>query len=305
MERLLDTVFWNDLFASFLSWSASELPAVLLILILFSLVLRIVTIAFNRLESLLMVRAEKSKHTDTDEAGKRIKTLIGIARGVVRILLWFTVLMILLQQLGANIAPVLASAGIIGLAVGFGAQELVRDVISGFFMLLENQIRAGDVAIINGTGGVVEKIELRTTTLRDASGVVHVFQNGKVNSLSNMTKEWSAIVFDIGVAYKENTSHVMSVMQQVGDELQADPEWSDKIIAAIEVQGLDRFDDSAIIIRARIKTRPIQQWSVGREYRKRLKEAFDRENIEIPFPHRTLFLHNESGSDATKLLGEN
>ena len=290
---------------SLLTWSATELPAVLLILILFSLVLRIVTIAFNRLESLLMVRAEKSKHTDTDEAGKRIKTLIGIARSVVRILLWFTVLMILLQQLGANIAPVLASAGIIGLAVGFGAQELVRDVISGFFMLLENQIRAGDVAIINGTGGVVEKIELRTTTLRDASGVVHVFQNGKVNSLSNMTKEWSAIVFDIGVAYKENTSHVMSVMQQVGDELQADPEWSDKIIAAIEVQGLDRFDDSAIIIRARIKTRPIQQWSVGREYRKRLKEAFDRENIEIPFPHRTLFLHNESGSDATKLLGEN
>ncbi|AFG38723.1 mechanosensitive ion channel family protein [Spirochaeta africana] len=293
METVFQIEFWSDLLNQAADWAFSELPAILVILAFFLIVLRIVAGIFRKSQAVLLHKAEKSPAVDTVEAGKRITTLIGIARGVVKLLLWFVVILMLLQRFGVNIAPILASAGILGLAVGFGAQELVRDVISGFFMLLENQIRAGDVAIINGTGGVVEKIELRTTTLRDSAGVVHVFQNGKIGSLSNMTKEWSAIVLDIGVAYKENTSRVMNVMQQVGDELQADPDFAEKIIAPMEVMGVDAFDDSAIIIRGRIKTRPIMQWSVGREYRKRLKETFDREGIEIPFPHRTVFLHTE------------
>jgi small-conductance mechanosensitive channel len=192
-----------------------------------------------------------------------------------------------------NIAPILASAGILGLAVGFGAQELVRDFISGFFILLENQIRAGDIAIIDGTGGLVEKIELRTINLRDFSGTVHVFQNGKISNLANMTKEWSAMVFDIGVAYKENTQQVMDLMKQVGDEMQNNPEFKDDIIEPIEVFGLDQFGDSALIIKARIKTKPIQQWRIGRAYRKRLKEVFDKHNIEIPFPHTTVYWGEE------------
>ncbi|HYX07835.1 MAG TPA: mechanosensitive ion channel family protein, partial [Bacteroidales bacterium] len=184
-------------------------------------------------------------------------------------------------------------AGILGLAVGFGAQELVRDFISGFFILLENQIRAGDVAIINGTGGLVEKIELRTTSLRDFSGTVHVFQNGKINSLSNMTKEWSAIVFDMGVAYKEDVDHVMKVMKEVGDEMKSSEEYGPNILEPIEIFGVDQFADSAVVIKARLKTKPIQQWTIGREYRRRLKIAFDREGIEIPFPHTTLYWGEE------------
>jgi len=165
---------------------------------------------------------------------------------------------------------------------------LVRDFITGFFILLENQIRTGDVAIINGTGGLVEKIELRTITLRDFSGTVHIFQNGKISTLSNMTKEWSAMVFDIGVAYKENIEEVTGIMKKVGEELLEDSNFKDKILEPLEVFGIENFADSAIIIRARIKTKPIEQWNVGREYRKRLKIAFDEQNIEIPFPNRTI-----------------
>jgi small conductance mechanosensitive channel len=198
-----------------------------------------------------------------------------------------------LKKINIEIGPVLAGAGIVGLAVGFGAQELVRDFITGFFILLENQIRTGDVAIINGTGGVVEKIELRTITLRDLSGVVHIFQNGKINAVSNMTKGWSAMVFDIGVAYKEDLNKVMKIMKEVADEMQKDPEFSSRILEPMEIFGLDEFGDSALVVKGRIKTRPIEQWSVGREYRKRLKEAFDENHIEIPFPHRTIYWGEE------------
>jgi small conductance mechanosensitive channel len=201
--------------------------------------------------------------------------------------------MIALKKFGVDIGPILASVGIIGVAVGFGAQELVRDFISGFFILLENQVRTGDVAVINGTGGLVEKIEMRTITLRDFSGTVHVFQNGKINTLSNMTREWSAMVFDIGVAYKENVDEVMDVMREVGEELQSDENFKKAFLEPIEIFGLDSFGDSAIVIKARIKTKPIQQWTVGREYRRRLKAAFDAKNIEIPFPHTTVYWGEE------------
>jgi small conductance mechanosensitive channel len=145
------------------------------------------------------------------------------------------------------------------------------------------------VAIINGTGGLVEHVGLRTVTLRDLSGTVHVFQNGKINSLSNMTKDWSAAVFDVGVAYKEDTDHVVAVMQRVAADLQSDETLGPDIIEPLEMMGVDAFGDSAVVIKARLKTKPIRQWAVGREYRRRLKYAFDQEGIEIPFPHRTLF----------------
>jgi small conductance mechanosensitive channel len=199
------------------------------------------------------------------------------------------VTLLLLRKVGVDVAPLIAGLGIAGLAVGFGAQELVRDVISGFFILLENQIRNGDVAVVNGTGGLVESMNIRTITLRDLSGVVHVFQNGKINSLSNMTKGWSAMVFDVGVAYKEDTDQVAKIMREVGEELRADSAFADKIIEPMEILGVDAFADSAVVVKGRIKTKPIQQWAVGREYRARLKKAFDAQGIEIPFPHRTLY----------------
>ena len=190
--------------------------------------------------------------------------------------------------------PILASAGIVGLAVGFGAQNLVRDIINGFFMILENQVRVGDVAIVNGTGGLVEAISFRTITLRDLAGTVHIFPNGTVTTLANMTKDWSAYVLDIGVAYIEDTDRVTGVMKSVADELQQDPRFGQHILQPIEIFGVDQFGESEVVIKARLKTLPIQQWTVGREYRRRLKKAFDQQNIEIPFPHRTLYMGEAS-----------
>ncbi len=151
-------------------------------------------------------------------------------------------------------------------------------------------MRVGDVAIVNGTGGLVEVITFRTIVLRDLSGIVHIFPNGTINTLSNMTKVWSGYVMDVGVAYKEDTDHVVEVMRRVGDELRQDPTLGPMILEPIEIFGVDEFADSAVIIKARLKTLPIQQWGVGREYRRRLKKAFDAEGIEIPFPHRSIYV---------------
>jgi len=274
-------------------WIILELPGLVILIIVLILGFGLIKFFLKRLKKLLIYRAGKQEKRDPTEVEKRINTLMGILSGLFRIVLWVVFLMILMQKFGINIGPILAGAGIVGVAIGFGAQELVRDFITGFFVLLENQIREGDVAIINGTGGLVEDIALRTITLRDFSGVTHIFQNGKINTISNMTKDWSAMVFDIGVAYKENVDTVIQVMQEVGDELQNDKDFGNDFIEPIEIFGLDKFGDSALVIKARIKTKPVKQWAVGREYRKRLKAAFDKQNIEIPFPHTTIYWGEE------------
>jgi len=293
MEEIITTDFWKDLFETGQDWIITELPGLIIIIIVLLIASRIISFVLNKLKRTLIHRAEKNEKENLPEIEKRITTLIGIVRGVASIMLWSVFIMIALKKFGVEIAPILASAGIVGLAVGFGAQELVRDFLSGFFILLEDQVRAGDVAIINGTGGSVEKVELRTITLRDFAGVVHIFQNGKINTLANMTKEWSAMVFDIGVAYKEDVDMVMQVMKDVGADLQNDELLGSSIIEPIEIFGLDKFDDSALVIKARLKTKPMQQWAVGREYRRRLKIAFDKNNIEIPFPHTTVYWGEE------------
>lgn len=293
MENLFTTEFWDTVITNLQEWVISELPGIIIIVLLLMVLFRVVSYSLKRLKRTLIGRAQRSEKGDAFEIEKRINTLVGIVKGAIKIVLWVIFLMIILKKFGVDIGPILASAGIIGVAIGFGSQELVRDFISGFFILLENQVRTGDVAVINGTGGLVEKIELRTITLRDFSGVVHIFQNGKINTLSNMTKEWSAMVFDIGVAYKENVDTVMEVMREVGDSMQNDEKFKDDILEPIEIFGLDQFGDSALVIKARIKTKPIQQWTIGREYRKRLKIAFDERNIEIPFPHTTIYWGEE------------
>lgn len=293
MEKWLSVEFWETVVRQSAMWAIKTLPSILLILVLAVLCISIVKFLLKKLRKILLQRFEKSASTDAQEAEKRIDTLLGIVTKTAKTTIWTMTVLLLLRKLGIDIAPLIAGAGIIGLAVGFGAQELVRDVISGFFILLENQVRTGDVAIINGTGGLVEAITLRTLTLRDLSGVVHIFQNGKINTLSNMTKEWSAMVFDIGVAYKEDTDRVVEIIKAVAEELRNDPEFADKINAPIEVFGLDEFADSAVVIKARFKTKPIMQWAVGREYRRRLKKAFDSQGIEIPFPHRTIYWGEE------------
>lgn len=264
-----------------------------LIIVLGLVAMRFLRLGIHHLES-LVARTGKPADVDAETTRKRASTLTGILRTIVVSLIWGVVIIEVLEQVGLDIRPILAGAGIVGLAVGFGAQNLVRDLISGFFILLEDQIRLGDVAVINGTGGLVESITFRTITLRDFSGVVHVFPNGTITTLSNMTKEWSGFVLDMGVAYKEDTDRVVEVMRQVGEELRQDPAFGDKFVEPIEIVGVENFADSAVVIRIRIKTRPLEQWNVGREYRRRLKRAFDANEIEIPFPHRSLYAGSAS-----------
>lgn len=242
----------------------------------------------------VMVAASDTADQEAGTAQKRAATLSGILRTIALTAIWAVIIIESLQVVGLDIAPILAGAGILGLAVGFGAQNLVRDLISGFFIILEDHIRLGDVAVINGTGGQVETITFRTIALRDFSGVVHVFPNGGITTLSNMTKEWSAFVLDMGVAYREDTDRVVAVMRAVGEDLRQDRELGAMILEPIEVVGVENFAESAVILRARIKTKPAEQWKVGREYRRRLKKAFDAQHIDIPFPCRTLLMGEES-----------
>jgi len=255
--------------------------------------IRALKFALEKLERVLLAwREREDKERVANE--KRVKTLTGLLRTICLSLIWIVGIVMSLDQIGLDITPILAGAGIVGLAVGFGAQNLVRDIINGFFVILENQVRVGDVAIVNGTGGLVEAISFRTITLRDLSGTVHIFPHGTVTTLANMTKSWSASVMNIGVAYKEDTDRVTEIMRAVGKDLQQDEQFGRKILEPIEVLGVDAFGESAVEIKIRIKTLPIEQWGIGREYRRRLKKAFDRENIEIPFPHRTLYMGEAS-----------
>ena len=260
---------------------------VLLIVVAALLAIKFLRLGLNRLE-VILVRAREASEAVPGAAAMRIRTLMSVLWTIVAGLVWFTAVLTILGQVGVNVTPILASAGVVGLAVGFGAQNLVKDFVSGFFLILENQIRVGDVAIINGTGGLVEAITFRTIVLRDQAAVVHVFPNGSINTLSNMTKDWSAYVMDIGVGYREDTDHVIEVMRRVAGELQSDPQYGSAMLEPIEIIGVDAFTDSSVIIKARLKTLPIRQWTVGREYRRRLKKAFEAANIEFPFPQRTV-----------------
>lgn len=255
--------------------------------------LRLLDMALRRLQDML-VRASEPTELVPGAARKRVATLIGLVQTLAIVLVWSIIAVMGLAQIGLDVTPILAGAGIAGLAVGFGAQNLVRDLISGFFVVLENQVRVGDVAVVNGTGGLVEAITFRTIVLRDLAGVVHVFPHGAVTSLANMTKGWSAYVVDLGVAYREDTDRVVGVMRRVAEDLRADPAFGPRMLEPIEIFGVDDFSDSAVTIKARLKTLPLEQWNVGREYRRRLKQVLDRERIEIPFPHRSLYVGEAS-----------
>ena len=195
--------------------------------------------------------------------------------------LWFIVALTSLSQIGVNIGPILAGAGVVGLAVGFGAQHLVRDLVSGFFIILENQIRVGDVATVNGTGGVVEAVTFRTVVLRDQAGVVYVFPNGTINTLANATLDWSAYVIDVTLPFKVDTDRVVDIMRRIGNEMKAEPEFARLMLEPIEVFGVENFTDATVTIKARFKTQPSQQHLVGREFRRRLKYALQKADVEI------------------------
>jgi moderate conductance mechanosensitive channel len=227
---------------------------------------------------------------DALERAKRARTLGAAIDKVATVLIVGTAGVMVLQQFNINPAPLLTGAGIAGLAVGFGAQTIVRDVISGFFMLLENQVRVGDVAAINGTGGLVEQINLRTIVLRDDEGTVHVFPNGAITTLANRSKDFSFYVIDLKISYHEDPDRVFAVLRTLGDEMQKDPAFGPFILAPVEIMGVDAFADWSLTIKLRIKTMPLKQWEVGRELRRRIKKAFDALGIELPSPERIIRL---------------
>ena len=274
---------------------------ILLILILAWVATIILKNMIKRMKTHLLEKKRFARELN-EEATKRAETLTQLIRQALLISLWIIVALVILKELGFEIGPILASVGILGGAVGFGAQHLVRDLISGFFFILEDQVRVGDVAIVNGTGGLVEQIRFRTIVLRDLQGVVHVFPNGAVKTLSNMTKIWSGYVFDLRVAHKEDTDRVVKVIIQVGEELKGDQTYGPLMIEPVEIFGVDKLDDSAVVIQGRIKTKPIQQWFVGREFLRRIKYAFDAHGIEIPFPHRTVYFGEASRPFDLKLV---
>ena len=222
------------------------------------------------------------------EPSKKRKTLVPLTATVLKYGALFTGGLIVLQQVGVNITPILAGVGILSLAVGFGAQTLVKDIINGLFILVEDSIAVGDVVTIRGTGGLVEAVNLRTIWLRDLQGSVHIIPNSQVEMIANMTKDYSYYLLDVGVAYREDTDEVITALQEIDAEMRADAAFAADILAPIEILGVDRFTESAVVLRARLQTKPIKQWSVGREFNRRMKKLFDARGIEIPFPHRTI-----------------
>ena len=219
----------------------------------------------------------------------RTRTLLPLAQSALTIVIVAVASLTILSELGLDIAPLLAGAGVIGLAIGFGAQTLVKDVITGMFILLEDAISVGDVVDVAGHSGLVEAVNIRSVRLRDLSGTVHTVPFSTIDSVQNLTKDFSYYLLDVGVAYRENTDNVIALLRGIDEEMRADPEMGEDIIAPLEVLGLDRFDDSAVVVRARIKTKPLSQWRIGREFNRRMKFVFDKHNIEIPFPHQTIY----------------
>ena len=248
------------------------------------LVVRVFAVLITRIEREIAA----SRSPDALERSKRLRTLGNLVHNVVGVLVGGTAALMILRELRIDVVPILTGAGIVGLAVGFGAQTLVKDVISGFFMILENQVRVGDVAVINGTGGLVEAITLRTIVLRDLEGTVHVFPNGSINTLANRSKDYSYAVLDVSVAYKEDTDKVSDVLRAVGDDVRSDAAFAPVILEPLEVLGVDSLGESGVVIKTRVKTLPLKQWEVARELRRRIKRRFDAEGIEIPYPQVAL-----------------
>ena len=223
------------------------------------------------------------------EAGRKLQTLAPLAQTSVKLLVVLVGFLLILQLVGVETGPLLAGVGIFGLAVGFAAQSLIKDIINGLFILTEGSVGAGDVVDVGGVTGVVEKVTLRSVRIRDLGGNVHFVPNSTIEHVENMTKDYSRYLLDVGVGYREDTDEVVAVMKEVDESMRQDPQFRREMLEPIEILGVDRFEDSAVIVRGRLKTRPSQQWRIGREYNRRLKKAFDERGIEIPFPHRTVY----------------
>ena len=271
------------------TWTFESGLRVLLIMVLSYALVRTVALVVSRFEHEL----NRGTGLDALERAKRARTLGSVITKVATALIVGIAVLTILREFRIDIAPVLTGAGIVGLAVGFGAQTLVRDIISGFFLILEDQVRVGDVAAINGTGGLVEELNLRTIVLRDVEGAVHVFPNGSITTLANRSKDFSYYVIDLPISYQEDPDRIAALLRQIGAEMQGDAKFGPFILEPIEVLGVDAFGVWSLHLKVRIKTVPLKQWEVGRELRKRIKKTFDDHSIEMTFPERVVSVRSE------------
>ena len=243
---------------------------------------------WKTLSTLIKKKLNNLEGSKDEAQTQRINTLFRILKNFVSIAILIVVIMLVLSELGIEIGPLIAAAGVVGLAFGFGAQTLVKDIITGLFIILEGQITIGDIVEVAGHSGRVEAITIRTVRLRDVNGHLHVVPFSEVTTVKNITQDQDYHSFEIGVSYNEDVDHVMETIEKVGKDLEQDKEFKSKINGKIEVFGLDKFEDSAIVIKGRIPTVHKQQWIVKREFNRRIKLAFDKSGIEIPFPQRTI-----------------
>jgi moderate conductance mechanosensitive channel len=261
--------------------------------------LRVVRLTAERIER----SVDDGDDSVTTMRERRGRTISQLLRSVGRVAI-VTIAILLTFNVFINIAPILAGAGILGLAVSFGAQSLVRDVISGFFILSENQFGLGDVIEVAGKAGVVEKMTLRVVVLRDLEGAMHIIPNGELKVVTNRTRGWARSVVDVGVPYDVNLDRAIGVVQDEAAQFSNDPVWSIQLDGPLEVLGVESLADSAIVIRTLIKTQPGSQWNAGREFRRRLVLRFEREGIQIPVPERRVHLRMENSGDAEAVASE-
>ncbi len=244
------------------------------------------------------LREYLARQKESVEDVKRVETLGRVFRYIASVLITVIAGLAIMGELGIAIGPILGAAGVVGVAVGFGAQSLVKDYFTGFFLLLENQVRQGDVAEVAGIGGLVEEVTLRFVRLRDYDGNVHFIPNGNISTVTNRSRGFARAVMDIGVAYREDVDQCFDVMRQVGREMREDSVFGPKIMEDLEIAGVEQWADSAVVLRCRFQVMPLEQWAVRREFLRRLKRAFDQNGIEIPYPHLTVYAGEDKSGRA-------
>lgn len=284
------TTAWTEFFGASLShaggWAVTALRIVAIVAVAW--------IGTSILQGLIRrFRVRIAQRLDDAGAVKRAETLGRVFRYLAAVVMSLVAGVLVLSEIGISVAPILGAAGVVGLAVGFGAQSLVKDYFTGFFLLLENQIRQGDVVKLGDHSGLVEEVTLRYVRLRDYDGNVHFVSNGQIGAVVNLSRGYAQAVVDVGVAYREDLDRVMAVMLQVAQELREVAAFRDRILDKFELAGVERWDESAVVLRGRFRVGPLAQWDVRREYLRRLKAAFDEHGIEIPFPQ--LALHAPPG----------
>ncbi|CAG0960792.1 putative MscS family protein YkuT [Methylophilaceae bacterium] len=274
MQELLTTLGLSDS-GELLLFSKTTLRIVLILLI---------TVVLMKLSSRMIIALKgrlKDRASGNPEEMKRIDTVDRVFRYIATIVIGIIAAVEILHELGISIAPILTAAGVVGVAVGFGAQSLIKDYFNGFFILLENQIRQGDVVEAGGKGGLVEEVTLRHIRMRDYSGNVHYVPNGSITTVTNMSRGFAQSVIDVSVTYRENVDEIIGVMQAVGANLRTDEAFRFRILDNMEMAGVEQLDISSVVIRCRFKVMPLEQWDVRREFLKRIKEAFDQRGIDI------------------------